>query len=155
MARARFDELDVRILDQLQKDGRMPFTSVAKELGVSEATVRARVGRMTRERLVKFVTDVDPTEFGLVYVYLGLQIQGPALKRAVAALNGFPEITYTVICTGTFDLLAELICQTGDDLLRLLQDVRAIPGITRVETMTVLSIEKDEWRYWAMMPPRE
>jgi DNA-binding Lrp family transcriptional regulator len=50
MARPLLDALDVKILEFLQIDGRMPFTKIAKELSVSEGTVRARVNRLTRSR---------------------------------------------------------------------------------------------------------
>ena len=46
MVSARFDDLDLRIIDALAEDGRRPFTAVASDLGVAEATVRARVGRL-------------------------------------------------------------------------------------------------------------
>jgi len=145
-----FDELDLRILDRLQADGRKPFTQIAQELGVSEGTVRSRVGRLTRRRMVKFVADVDPNELGLVYVYAGLRVQGPALKRAVEAVVAIPEAIYVVLCTGTFDVMLELMCRSNDDLVRLLHEIRSIPGVSHVAIMTILGIEKDEWRYTAL-----
>jgi Lrp/AsnC family transcriptional regulator for asnA, asnC and gidA len=145
-----FDKLDIRILQQLQTDGRMPFTRIADILGVSEGTVRARVSRLTRSRMVKVVADADPKDLGLVEVYLGLRIQGPALERAVEQITRIPEIPYVAVCSGTFDILCEVICRNNDDLLRLLQEVRKIPGISHIETLTVLKIQKEDWRYKAL-----
>ena len=145
-----FDKLDIRILQQLQIDGRMPFTRIADELGVSEGTVRARVSRLTRSRMVKVVADADPKDLGLVEVYLGLRIQGPALERAVEQITAIPEIPYVAVCSGTFDILCEVICRNNDDILRLLQEVRKIPGISHIETLTVLKIQKENWRYSAL-----
>ena len=90
MARKNFDDLDLRILEQLQEDGRASFARIAAALGVSEGTVRTRVGRLTRSNLVKFVADIDPRDLGLVEVYLGLRIQGPALERAVEQITAIP-----------------------------------------------------------------
>ena len=45
-----------------------------------------------------------------------------------------------------------MICRDSDDLLRLLQEVRKIPGISHIETLTVLKIQKEDWRYAAMSP---
>lgn len=146
----RFDDLDVKILEQLQVDGRMAFTRIAQELGVSEGTVRARVSRLTRSRMVKFVADVDPKDLGLVEAYLGLRIQGPALERAVTQISAMPEIPYVALCSGTFDILCELICRDNDDLLRLLKDIRKIPGVSHIETLTVLKIQKEDWRFTAL-----
>ena len=150
MAKTRIDELDRRIVHTFQADGRMPFTKVAEELGVSEGTVRQRVARLTRAGVLKFIADTDPRDFGLVEVYLGLRIQGPALERAVEQITSIPEIPYAAVCSGTFDILCEVICRDNDDLLRLLQEVRKIPGVSHIETLTVLKIQKEEWRYSAL-----
>lgn len=150
MARQKIDGLDRRIVLELQLDGRMPFTRVAENLGVSEGTVRQRVARLTRSKVLKFVADADPHDFGLVEVYLGMRIQGPALERAVQQITAIPEIPYAAVCSGTFDILCEVICRDNDDLLRLLQEVRKIPGVSHIETLTVLKIQKEDWRYTAL-----
>jgi Lrp/AsnC family transcriptional regulator for asnA, asnC and gidA len=151
---APFDELDLRILEQLQDDGRRPFTRIAQELGVAEATVRARVSRLQRRKVVKFVADVDPIELGLVFAYVGLRIQGPALKRATEALNAIPETVYVMVTTGAYDLMAEIVCADNEDLLRLLQDeIRSVPGLVAVDTINVLRISKDQWRYSTIAAP--
>lgn len=147
MSTVRPDELDIRILEQLQLDGRMPFSRIAAALGVSDVTVRTRVTRLVDAKLVRFVTDIDPGQLGLIEVYLGILIQGPALDRAVATLTAIPEVTYAVELSGAFDLLCEVIARDNDDLLRLLREVRTTPGVTRVETLTVLRIHKETWRF--------
>jgi Lrp/AsnC family transcriptional regulator for asnA, asnC and gidA len=130
----------------------MPFTRIAEAVGVSEATVRARVARMTRRRTVKFVIDVDANELGLVEVYLGLRVQGPALERVVAAVAEIPEVPYSAITSGPFDVMCEVLCRDNDDLIRLLVEVRKVPGVISVEVITILKIHKDDWSYAALMP---
>jgi len=151
MAKATLDALDVRILQQLQIDGRMAFTRIADEVGVSEATVRARVGRLTRTRTVRFVANVDAGDLGLVEAYLGVRVQGPALDRAIAAITAVPEVPYAAACSGPYDILCEVVCRDNDDLLRLLMDIRRAPGVWSIETITVLKIHKDDWRYEALL----
>lgn len=150
MPKQKIDALDRRIVHQLQIDGRMAFTKVAENLGVSEGTIRQRVARLTRTGVLKFVADASPHDFGLVEVYLGLRIQGPALQRAVEQITAIPEIPYAAVCSGTFDILCEVICRDNDDLLRLLQEVRKIPGVSHIESLTVLKIQKEDWRYSAL-----
>ena len=53
------------------EDGRRPFTSVAEDLGVAEATVRSRVARLQRIDAIRFVTDTRPHELGYLFAYLG------------------------------------------------------------------------------------
>ncbi len=145
---ATVDRLDLRILGKLQEDGRRPFTRIAAELGVSEATIRARVSRLTRRNAVKFVAEVDPHELGLVFAYVGIKVNGKALKRAVEMLAEIPEMISIVVCAGSFDLITEVACATNDDLLRVLQDeIRQTPGVEQVEAFVSLRIAKDVFRY--------
>lgn len=145
--KAHVDDLDIQILDRLQTDGRKPYVQIAKELGISDATVRARVERLTKRGAIKFVVDVDPDELGLVYVYIGLRIQGAAMSRAVQRLAAHPEVIFLVRITGGYDLMTELVCRNNDHLISLTDEIRAIPGVVDLDIFTVLRTEKEEWRY--------
>lgn len=145
-----FDELDVAILEVLQIDARIPFVKLADELGVSDATVRARVNRLTKTGMIKLVADVDVTDLGLVEVYFGLRVQGPALDRAFAAIAQIPEIPFAAETMGTFDILCEVVCRDRDDLMGILRAIRKIPGITHLETISVLKVRKDTFNYAAL-----
>jgi Transcriptional regulators len=144
----RFDELDRRIIDALAEDGRRPFTSVADELGIAEATVRARVARLQRIDAIRFVTDVKPHELGLLFAYLGVRLSGPDVRRSIDAICRIPEAVYVIECTGTYDVLVEVVALDGDDLLRLMQqEIRKVPGVGRVDTFVGLRIAKGTFRY--------
>ncbi len=149
MAReARFDDLDLRIIDTLAEDGRRPFTSVADELGVAEATVRARVSRLQRIEAIRFVTDVKPHELGLLFAYLGVRIAGAKVRAAIEAICRIPEAVYVIECTGQYDVLVEVVAQDADDLLRLMQEeIRTVAGVAQVDTFVGLRIAKGTFRY--------
>jgi Lrp/AsnC family transcriptional regulator for asnA, asnC and gidA len=148
---ATFDPLDLRIIARLQDDGRLPFTTLAGALGVSEATIRSRVSRLTRRGVLKFVADVDPRALGLVYGYVGVRVAGAALKRAVESLVAIPETITVAVTAGSFDAMVEFVCVDTDDMLRILQDdIRAIPGVVSAEAFTVLRLAKDQWQYAAL-----
>ena len=148
MATARFDELDLRIIDALAEDGRRPFTSVAEELGVAEATIRSRVARLQRIDAIRFVTDVKPHELGLLFAYLGVRLGGRDVRAAIDGLCAIPEAVYVIECTGRFDVLVEVVAQDGDDLLRVMHErVRAVPGVIEVDSFVGLRIAKGTFRY--------
>jgi Lrp/AsnC family transcriptional regulator, regulator for asnA, asnC and gidA len=148
MAKPRFDDLDLQIIDALAEDGRRAFTSVADELGVAEATVRARVARLQRIDAIRFVTDVRPHEFGLLFAYLGVRIAGADVRRAIEAICRIPEAVYVIECTGNYDVLVEVVAQDSDDLLRLMQrEIRRVPGVAQVDTFVGLRIAKGSFRY--------
>ena len=148
MARKLFDELDLRIIDVLAEDGRRPFTAVASDLGVAEATIRSRVNRLLRLDAIRFVADVKPHELGLLFAYLGVRISGANVRRAIEAICAIPEAVYVIECTGTYDVLVEVVAQDSDDLLRLMQqEIRHVPGVAHVDSFVGLRIAKGTFRY--------
>jgi Lrp/AsnC family transcriptional regulator for asnA, asnC and gidA len=146
--KAIFDDLDLRIIDALAEDGRRPFTQVAVDLGVAEATVRARVNRLLRLDAIRFVTDMRPHELGLLFAYLAVRVTGADVRRAIDAICRIPEAVYVIECTGTYDALVEVVAQDSDDLLRLMQEeIRKVPGVSTVDTFMGLRIAKGTFRY--------
>jgi Lrp/AsnC family transcriptional regulator for asnA, asnC and gidA len=147
MAGQTFDDLDLRIIDALSEDGRRPFTTVARDLGVAEATVRARVARLQRLEAIRFVTDVKPHELGLLFAYLGVRIAGRDVPGAIEAICRIPEAVYVIECTGNYDVLVEVVAKDGDDLLRLMQqEIRRVPGVAEVDSFVGLRIAKGTFR---------
>lgn len=143
-----FDELDLQIIDALAEDGRRPFTTVAKDLGVSEATIRARVARLQRIKAIRFVTDTSPHQLGLLFAYLGVRVSGPNVPRAVEAICAIPEAVYVIECTGNYDVLVEVVAKDGEDLLRLMQvEIRKVPGVSEVDSFMGLRIAKGTFSY--------
>ncbi len=141
------DTLDLRILDLLQTDARMPFVKMAEELGVSDTTVKARIDRLVKRVGVKFVVDVDPNALGVLYLYVAIRVQGPPLTRAIERLGALPEIIFLGRCIGSADLMAEMVCRDNEHLMQVLDDIRAIPGVVGIETFSVLRVEKENWHF--------
>lgn len=145
--RKNLDDIDLQILDALQVDARTSFVRLAKSLGVSDTTVRARIDRLTRRFGMRFVVDIDPEKLGMLYLYLGVRVQGPAMTRAVDRMSELPEIIFLGRTVGGYDLLAEMVCRDNADMIRMLDEIRSIAGVTQVDTYTVLTIEKENWRF--------
>lgn len=142
------DDLDVAIIAGLQDNARRPFSHVADELGVSEGTVRQRVGRMQRLDILQFALDVDPQVLDLVFTYVGIWVRGPLMKSTIDTLCAIPEVSFLVTCASGFDLLAEVICADNKTLLRVLHDeIRETSGVERAEAYTVLKTNKSSLRY--------
>lgn len=154
--RTPFDQLDIEIMDLLQSDGRTPLVKIAQQLGVSDTTVRSRIERLIDRFGLKFVVDIDPNSLGLLYLNMALRVQGPSLGRVIERLVSQPQVIFLARTTGGYDLMSEVVCRDNDDLMSLLDDVRAIPGITHIDTFTVLRVEKEDWRFsgFAQAPSR-
>ena len=142
------DELSKRIVEQLQEDGRRSYATIAKVVGLSEAAVRQRVQRLLDGGVMQIVAVTDPLRVGFQrQALVGLKIEGD-LREAARHLAGIEEVDYVVVCAGSFDLLAEIVCEDDDHLLAILNDhVRTIPGVTNTETFVYLRLEKQTYTW--------
>lgn len=150
--RGTLDETDVRIIDQLNEDGRRSFAKIARSLGLSEATVRNRYARLLRRGVTQVVVLADALALGLVFAEVGIKVKGGSVSRTVEALQHVAEVDYVAICTGSFDLLIEVVCTDGNHMLRVLEeDVRTAPGVDSIETFTILDVPKHNYRWTRLL----
>ena len=142
------DDINKRIIEQLQRDGRMSYAALAKVVGLSEAAVRQRVQRLLDSDVMQIVAVTDPLTLGFArQVMVGLKVEGD-MRSVAEALAKIPEVDYVVICAGAYDLLAELVCTDDDHLLALLNDqIRMISGVTATETFVYLKLAKQTYAW--------
>ena len=142
------DGVNKRIIEQLQRDGRMSYAALAKAVGLSEAAVRQRVQRMLDGGVMQIVAVTDPLTLGFArQVMIGIKVVGD-LHSVAQALADVAEVDYVVICAGGYDVLAEVVCTDDDHLLSLLNDtIRVIPGVTSTETFVYLKLAKQTYAW--------
>lgn len=141
-------ELDRAIFVELQADGRLPFTTLAERIGVSEARVRRRVKSLTEADVFSIAAVANPRVFGLDYMaWIGLVVRQPAAARCADALVAMPEVDYVVISSGELNVMAEVACPSAAALYRLLLRLRALPGVQRTETFVYLSLLHQQFRW--------
>lgn len=142
------DDINKRIIERLQQDGRTSYAALATVVGLSEAAVRQRVQRLLDSGVMQIVAVTDPLMLGFArQVMVGLRVEGD-LRPVADALAAVPEIDYVVICAGGYDLLVELVCTDDEDLLRLLNDtIRVIPGVRSTETFVYLKLAKQTYTW--------
>ena len=144
------DEIDRRIIAELQVDGRKPYTQMAPVVGLSEAAVRQRVQRLIDSGVMQIVAVTDPKVLGFSrQAMIGISVEGDALVVAdsVAALS---EVEYVVLTAGAIDLLVEVVVADDESLLELLNEqIRKIPGVRTTETYMYLRIHKETYQWGA------
>ena len=145
---ALLDDVAKQIIEQLQEDGRRPYATIGKAVGLSEAAVRQRVQRLLDAGVMQIVAVTDPLTLGFArQVMVGIKVEGD-MRPVAKALADMPEVDYVVICAGAYDLLVELICTDDDHLLTLLNDkIRAISGVTQTETFVYLKLAKQTYAW--------
>jgi Lrp/AsnC family transcriptional regulator for asnA, asnC and gidA len=137
----RVDDLDRRIIEALQGNGRESFRSIASRLGVSEATVRARYARLTGAGILQVVGVTNPLGLGFEQALVGLKTSGPP-GRVADAIAQWPEADYVVVTAGQFDILVEVVAADRRHLLDLTNRMRALDGVLSTETFFYLEMWK-------------
>ncbi len=135
------DPLDERLITLLRHDGRRSISDLALELGVSRATVRARMERLEHAGIIIGYTVIlraDTVEAPVRGIML-IDVEGHAADRVVRALSGFPEVLEIHTTNGRWDLIVELSAPSLPDLDAILRRIRLIPGITGSETNLLLN----------------
>lgn len=142
-------ELDKRIIEHLQQDGRRPFTQIAADLGVSEASVRARTNRLIERDILQIVGVTDPLKLGFQQqAMIGVRCQADRLMEVARTVGAFPEVSYLVVTAGSYDLLVEVVCEDNDALLQFLTHrLRQVEGVRETETFVYLRLMKQTYQW--------
>src|SRR6476646_4613644 len=138
----RTDELDRSIIEALQANGRESFRAIAARVGVSEATVRARYGRLTAEGILQVVAVTNPLGLGYEQALVGVKTSGSP-EQAADAIARWPEADYVVATVGQFDLL------------EVTSRLRALPDVVSTETVVYLEMWKQLYDWGSGMPKEE
>lgn len=137
------DETSKAIIEQLQQDGRRPYATIGRAVGLSEAAVRQRVQRLQDAGVMQIVAVTDPVQVGFARsAMIGIRVEGD-IEAVADAMESLPEVDYLVVCAGGFDILAEVVAEDDDHLLDVInRQIRAIPGVRSTDTFVYLKLRK-------------
>ena len=138
------DELDRRIIALLQEDGRASNAKIAREVGVSEGTVRRRLRRLIDGDVIKVIAVPNLEQMGYGTAALVAIQTGPGqVDEVAAAIGALEEAHYVAITTGAYDIFTWVGLESPEKLGNFLRGkVGTIPGVTRTETFVNLAIKK-------------
>jgi Lrp/AsnC family transcriptional regulator for asnA, asnC and gidA len=142
------DDVAKAIITQLQTDGRRPYGLIGKAVGLSEAAVRQRVAKLLEQGVVQIAAVTNPLQVGFTrQAMLGIRVEGDVelVAESIAAIEA---IDYVVVTAGSFDLLAEVVCEDDDQLLEIVNGtIRRIPGVKLTETFMYLKLKKQTYTW--------
>jgi Lrp/AsnC family transcriptional regulator, regulator for asnA, asnC and gidA len=146
VSHALLDDVGKAIVEQLQQDGRRSYATIARAVGLSEAAVRQRVGRLQDSGVIQVVAVTDPLQLGFRrQAMVGVRVDGDIVAVA-DALADMTEVDYVVITAGSFDVLVEAVCEDDDHLLELVgRRIRGIPGVRSTETFVYMKLRKQHY----------
>ena len=137
------DATSKAIIEQLQQDGRRPYSAIGKAVGLSEAAVRQRVQRLQESGAMQIVAVTDPLSVGFPRMaMIGVRVEGD-MEAVADKLASMSEVDYLVITAGAYDILLEVVCENDDHLLDVINNrIRAIPGVRHTESFVYLKLRK-------------
>ena len=136
------------IIEQLQEDGRRPYATIGRAVGLSEAAVRQRVQRLQEAGVIQIVAVTDPLQVGFRrQAMIGIRADGD-LNELAERVAAVPEVDYVGVTAGSFDVLVEVVCEDDEHLLSLLNaTIRALPGVRSTETFVYLRLHKQLYNW--------
>lgn len=144
----QLDTVSKAIIEQLQSDGRRSYAEIGKAVGLSEAAVRQRVQKLTDSGVMQVVAVTDPMQLGFYrQAMIGIKVSGDATV-VVDRLSHIAAVDYLVLTAGSFDILAEIVCENDEELIDLLnKEIRGIPGVRSTETFVYLKLQKQFYNW--------
>lgn len=138
------DELDRKLIVELQENGRKGYVALAKKMGVVEGTVRKRVKNLLEKSLVKIVAVPNMRKLGYGFIGLvGIQVKLEDLRKVADTLAKNEHICYLAFVTGRYDLMAIVATQSPEELSQFIErEISAVPSILRTETFVNLETIK-------------
>lgn len=132
----KMDYVNVEIIRTLRNDSRTPFLKIAKQLKVSEGTIRKRVKDLTASNMIrKFTIETMTSIFGIVGIETATNMETKKIVNKIQQL-GIQEI-YEV--TGRFDIICLIPMSEMNVVNDVLEKIRTTPGVVHTETFTVLT----------------
>jgi Lrp/AsnC family transcriptional regulator, regulator for asnA, asnC and gidA len=148
----RTDDLDESILRSLREDGRISNREVARQLGISEGTVRHRLKRLEDARAIRIGAVVDPASLGMdAAANVMVAIDPARLSNALEVFSKVPGVDYVGAITGRFNVLVSIAAKNLAELRAVVSgSIERFEGVRAVEIRLMLRTLKPEWHVVAI-----
>lgn len=146
----RLDTSDIAILTELQEDARIPNSELAPKVGLSTSACLARTNRLREQGVIKqFATIVDHEKVGfdiVAFTFVDLSPHSQQIAAAFsAAIEKLANVTESYHLTGVHDYMLKIVARNLPDYRDFIHNsLLTIPGVSKVESMMVLNIEKQQ-----------
>jgi DNA-binding Lrp family transcriptional regulator len=140
------DEADDAIIALLRADGRMPYRAIAREVGLTEATVRARVRRLEESDTMRVVavTDIEAAGYDMLLA-IGVQVESRSPEDVARDLARIAEVFSVNVVVGTHDVEILVVAQDQAALDELINSrLAAVPGVRRLTPALAVDVLKNQ-----------
>ncbi len=137
----RFDELDMKLIQELTMDGSISVPNLSKKLGINASVLYSRIKRLVKKKLIKkFTIEIDDTLLGIgVKALVGVN-RDPKLKDSIhKQLMETSEVVSISEVTGRFDMIVRVYADNLESLhTAVIEKIGKIDGIQNTETFVEL-----------------
>jgi len=146
-----FDKIDVKIVNILLEDGRMPASEIARRIGdISERAVRYRIERMVDAGIIQVSAVAKPQAFGLTTIAdVWLEVESDRIVEVAKKMANFDNVSYVACGIGESDVSIQIVAKDTAEIYQFITEVvRKVPGVRKTTTSIVPLIIKDvyQWR---------
>jgi Lrp/AsnC family transcriptional regulator for asnA, asnC and gidA len=151
------DKIDVKIVNLLLEDGRMPASEIARRMGdISERAVRYRIDRMLEEGVIYVSAIVSPQAFGFdTRADVWLEVESDKILEVANKMAEFENVSYVACAIGETDVSIQVVAKDTGEVYRFVTEVvRKVPGVRKTVTSIVPIVLKDvyQWRIPERVP---
>lgn len=146
-----FDKIDVKIVNLLLDDGRMPASEIARRIGdISERAVRYRIDRMVNDGIVRISAVAKPQAFGLTTIAdVWMEVESDRILEVAKKMAEFENVSYVACGIGESDVSIQIVAKDTAEIYHFVTEVvRKVPGVRKTTTSIVPLVLKDvyQWR---------
>lgn len=146
-----FDKIDIKIVNFLLEDGRMPASEIARRIGdISERAVRYRIDRMVEDGVIQISAIVKPDTLGLtIKADVWLEVESDRILDVAKKLASYANVAYVACGIGENDISIQLVARDTAEIYHFITEVvRKVPGVRKTTTSIVPIVLKDvyQWR---------
>jgi len=139
------DEKDLKIIKLLQENSRIPYTELAKKVGISDVAVIKRIKKLEKQGVIrKYTIVIDPKKLGYNSVSIvGINVEPEYLFPVISHLKEKDYVKYLALSSGDHTLMAIIWARNGSELAKIHNEISKLPGVTKVCPSIILDVIKE------------
>jgi Lrp/AsnC family transcriptional regulator for asnA, asnC and gidA len=138
----KLDEFDIKIIKELEKDGRIAYSTIAANLKISNTMVHHRINKLTEQGILAGIQPIiNEKKVGYDWgAFTGITLnKDHDSDRVIEALKKIPEITECYYITGSYTLYIKMIAKNHEHMRKILyEQIDSIPGIAKTDSIIEL-----------------
>ncbi|HBS52544.1 MAG TPA: AsnC family transcriptional regulator [Flavobacterium sp.] len=138
----KLDEFDIKIIKELEKDGRIAYSTIATNLKISNTMVHQRINKLTEQGILAGIQPIiNEKKVGYDWgAFTGITLnKDHDSDRVIEELKKIPEITECYYITGSYTLYIKMIAKNHEHMRKILyEQIDSIPGIAKTDSIIEL-----------------